>query len=99
MDSAQRFVADLSPYSPDIGRFFNQLAAPHGLLSGSISPTEHYFGIFPTVPPGPGLLSVPDPTFHQNPYPAPGETAYRTNPDGSPKSAAPKNAAPKKAGR
>ncbi|MCD2194568.1 MCE family protein [Actinomycetospora endophytica] len=85
LDSTQRLLAGLSPYSPDIGRFFNQLAAPNGLLSGSISPTEHYFGIFPTIPGGPGLASLPDPTMHENPYPGPGQTAYRTNPDGSQK--------------
>lgn len=85
LDAADRLLAGLSPYSPDIGRFFSQLAAPDGLLSGSIAPGQHYFGIFPTVPAGPGLVSVPDPTFRTNPYPAPGGAAYRTNPDGSPK--------------
>lgn len=96
LSSTQELLAGLSPYSPDVGRFFAQLAAPHGLLSGSISPTEHYFGIFPTVPGAAGLASVPDPTFHENPYPAPGGSAYRTNPDGSQKSA---GATQKKAGR
>lgn len=90
--STQNLLAGLAPYSPDIGRFFAQLAAPHGLLSGSIAPGEHYFGIFPTIPGGAGLASLPDPTFHENPYPAPGETAYRTNPDGSQKGAAPTKA-------
>jgi phospholipid/cholesterol/gamma-HCH transport system substrate-binding protein len=92
LDQTQKLLAGLSPYSPDIGRFFNQLASPSGLLSGSISPTQHYFGIFPTIPGGAGLASVPDPTFHENPYPAPGQSAYRTNPDGSQKSAAPTKA-------
>ncbi|GAA4736885.1 MlaD family protein [Actinomycetospora chibensis] len=85
LDSADELLAGLSPYSPDIGRFFNQLAAPDGLLSGSLAPGQHYFGIFPTIPAGPGLASVPDPTFRTNPYPDPGGAAYRTNPDGSPK--------------
>lgn len=76
LESADRFISDLAPYSPDAGRFFSELAAPDGLLSARIAPGQHFFRAIAAVPPGPGLLSVPDPTFRQVPYPTPGGGAW-----------------------
>lgn len=80
LDAADTAVAGLAPYAQDIGRFFAQLADPDGLLSGSFAPGQHYFQIILATPPGPGLVSAPDPTMRTDPYPTPGGGAFE-NPE------------------
>lgn len=72
-----RFLVGASPYACDVGRFFNQLAAPDGLLSGQFETGRHYFQIFLAFPAGPGVVGLEDPAYRTNPYPGLGN-AYNT---------------------
>lgn len=75
---ASVLLAGLSPYSYDIGRFFSE----EDLLSGELSPSQHYFSAQLAFP-GLRNLSLPDPTNDMVPYPKPGGGAWADNPGGS----------------
>ena len=74
-EDAAVLLAGLSPYAYDIGRFFSE----EDLLSGEISPSQHYFSAQLAFP-GLRNLSLPDPTADRVPYPTPGGGAWADNP-------------------
>ncbi|OLM16734.1 MULTISPECIES: MlaD family protein [unclassified Pseudonocardia] len=84
LGDANVLVSGLSPFSNDIGRFFEQLTDPDGLLSGSYAPGKHYFQIMVAAPPGPGLVSLPDDAYRTDPYPSPDGGASEDENDDTP---------------
>lgn len=82
LDDADTLLSRLGPYAPDAGRFFDQLAAPDGLLSGNFGYGLHYFRATVAAPGPLSVASLPDPTRRVEPYPKPGETAWERPSEG-----------------
>ncbi|NKQ54230.1 MCE family protein [Amycolatopsis sp. K13G38] len=79
LHSADLLLFGLAPYAPDAGRFFSE----HDLLSGQLSPDQHYFAAMLAAPSLYSVAGLPDPLVKQEPYPAPGGGAWHDTPGGT----------------